>query len=242
MGKYNNKEYNNCNDLNIIVLVFKGVNVKGEGKIMNWEAFEEALLNYNKLEVNKIVGHFLKEKNGMDFIDEYIVKSLTSIGDKWEKGEVALSQVYMSSRLCEEIVNSILIEKKLPIKNTCPIAIMSLESYHTLGKKIVSAVLRSSGFNLIDYGSINDPEEIINKVTKDGIKIIIISVLMYPSALKIKKISQMFHEKKAKVKILVGGAPFLMDNMLWKQVGADEMGRSAADNIVIIDRWLKEEA
>lgn len=79
---------------------------------MNWEAFEKALINYDKLEVNKILQHFLAEKNGIDFIDEYIVKSLTSIGEKWERGEVALSQIYMSSRLCEEIASSILEEKK----------------------------------------------------------------------------------------------------------------------------------
>jgi methanogenic corrinoid protein MtbC1 len=60
--------------------------------------------------------------------------------------------------------------------------------------------------------------------------------------LKIKKISQMLHEKDPSVKILVGGAPFLMDSTLWKEVGADEMGKSAADNIAIIDRWIKEDS
>lgn len=209
---------------------------------MNWEVFEKALINYDKLEVNKILLHFLAEKNGIDFIDEYIVKSLTSIGDKWERGEVALSQVYMSSRLCEEIAISVLAKKNFPIKNSKAIAIVTLEDYHTLGKKIVSAVVRSSGFDLIDYGSINEPEEIIKRVTEDGIKILMISVLMYHSALKIKKISQMLHEKDPSVKILVGGAPFLMDSTLWKEVGADEMGQSAADNIAIIERWMKEES
>lgn len=209
---------------------------------MNWEVFEKALIDYNKSKVNKILEHFLAEKNGIDFIDEYIVKSLTSIGDKWERGEVALSQVYMSSRLCEEIASSILAEKKFPNKNVKPIAIVTLENYHTLGKKIVSAVVRSSGFELIDYGSISEPEEIINKVTEDKIKILMISVLMYPSALKIKKISQMLHEKDPSIKILVGGAPFLMDSTLWKEVGADEMGQSAADNIPIIERWIKEDS
>lgn len=209
---------------------------------MNWEVFEKALINYDKLEVNKILLHFLAEKNGIDFIDEYIVKSLTSIGDKWERGKVALSQVYMSSRLCEEIAISVLAKKNFPIKNAKPIAIVTLEDYHTLGKKIVSAVVRSSGFDLIDYGSINEPEEIVKRVTEDGIKILMISVLMYHSALKIKKISQMLHEKDSSVKILVGGAPFLMDSTLWKEVGADEMGQSAADNIAIIERWMKEKS
>lgn len=209
---------------------------------MNWEVFEKALINYDKLEVNKILQHFLAKKNGIDFIDEYIVKSLNSIGDKWEKGEVALSQVYMSSRLCEEIAITILAEKNFSIKNAKPIAIVTLEDYHTLGKKIVCAVVRSSGFDLIDYGTISEPEEVLKKVTEDGIKILMISVLMYNSALKIKKISQMLHEKDPSVKILVGGAPFLMDNALWKEVGADEMGKSAADNIAILDRWIKEDS
>ncbi|WP_459479037.1 cobalamin B12-binding domain-containing protein [Clostridium saccharoperbutylacetonicum] len=209
---------------------------------MNWEVFEKALINYDKLEVDKILQHFLAKKNGIEFIDEYIVKSLNSIGDKWEKGEVALSQVYMSSRLCEEIAITILAEKNFPIKNAKPIAIVTLEDYHTLGKKIVSAVVRSSGFDLIDYGTISEPEELLKKVTEDGIKILMISVLMYNSALKIKKISQMLHEKDPSVKILVGGAPFLMDSTLWKEVGADEMGQSAADNIAILDRWIKEDS
>lgn len=209
---------------------------------MNWEAFEKALISYDKLEVNKILQHFLAEKNGIDFIDEYIVKSLTSIGEKWERGEVALSQIYMSSRLCEEIASSILEEKNFIIKNAKPIAIVTLEDYHTLGKKIVSAVVRSSGFDLIDYGSISGLEEIIKKVTEDRIKILMISVLMYPSALKIKKISQMLHEKDPSIKILVGGAPFLMDSTLWEEVGADKMGKSAADNIPIIEQWMKEDS
>lgn len=210
--------------------------------MMNWEAFEKALISYDKLEVNKILQHFLAEKNGIDFIDEYIVKSLTSIGEKWERGEVALSQIYMSSRLCEEIASSILEEKNFTIKNAKPIAIVTLEDYHTLGKKIVSAVVRSSGFDLIDYGSISGSEEIIKRVTEDRIKILMISVLMYPSALKIKKISQMLHEKDPSIKILVGGAPFLMDSTLWKEVGADKMGKSAADNIAIIEQWMKEDS
>ncbi|WP_238860817.1 cobalamin-dependent protein [Clostridium sp. YIM B02569] len=210
--------------------------------MMNWEAFEKALINYDKLEVNKILQYFLAKKNGIDFIDEYIVKSLTSIGEKWERGEVALSQIYMSSRICEEIAISILGEKNFPIKNTKPIAILTLEDYHTLGKKIVSAVVRSSGFDLIDYGSISGAEEIIKRVTEDRIKILMISVLMYPSALKIKKISQMLHEKDPSIKILVGGAPFLMDSTLWKEVGADKMGKSAADNIAIIEQWMKEDS
>jgi methanogenic corrinoid protein MtbC1 len=52
----------------------------------------------------------------------------------------------------------------------------------------------------------------------------------------------MLHEKDPSIKILVGGAPFLMDSTLWEEVGADKMGKSAADNIAIIEQWMKEDS
>lgn len=209
---------------------------------MSREVFERALLNYDKSEAYKVLRQFLDDKNEMDFIEDYIIKSLTSIGDRWEKGEVALSQVYMSSKLCEEIAMSILPKNRSRHRNTLPIAIVTLEAYHTLGKRIVSAVVRSSGYDLKDYGSLTEPVEITQKIRDDGIKILMISVLMYPSALKVKAITQMLHEQEPTVKVLVGGAPFLMDSTLWQQVGADEMGKDAADTVKILERWAKEES
>jgi methylmalonyl-CoA mutase cobalamin-binding domain/chain len=209
---------------------------------MDWENFEKALLDYDRPKVYKILQHFLAENKGIDFIEAYIVKSLTSIGTKWENGEVALSQVYMSSRLCEEIALSILPEKSFKDNNASPIAIVTLEDYHTLGKKLVCTVMRSSGFEVIDYGSVIEPEDILKKVIEDRVKILMISVLMYPTALKIKNISKLFREKAPSVKILVGGAPFLMDSTLWKEVGADAMGKSAADSIIIVEQWIKEDS
>ncbi|NRU24354.1 methanogenic corrinoid protein MtbC1 [Clostridium beijerinckii] len=33
-----------------------------------------------------------------------------------------------------------------------------------------------------------------------------------------------------------------MDSTLWEEVGADKMGKSAADNIDIIEQWMKEDS
>ena len=208
---------------------------------MSWQNFEKALLDYDRPKIDKILQRFLAENNGIDFIDSYIVKSLESIGYKWENGEVALSQVYMSGRLCEEIALFILPEKSFKNENMPPIAILTLEDYHTLGKRMVCTVMRSSGFAIKDYGTMLEQENILKRVTEDKIKILMISVLMYPTALKIKKISKLLREKVPSLRILVGGAPFLMDGTLWKEVGADAMGKSAADNISIVEQWIKED-
>jgi methanogenic corrinoid protein MtbC1 len=46
----------------------------------------------------------------------------------------------------------------------------------------------------------------------------------------------------ADIKVAVGGAPFLFDGQLWREVGADAMGRSAGDAVSIAGGWMKEMA
>lgn len=209
---------------------------------MSWTAFEKALLDYDRSAVYAILDQNSGFKEDFSFIDEYIVKALNSIGDKWEKGEVALSQIYMSSKLCEEIAIKLCSTSSIPTKTAPTMAILTLEDYHTLGKRIVTAVANASGYLLKDYETISDLEGLLNRIKQDQVKILIISVLMYPSALKVKKIRELIASEGSSTKILVGGAPFLMDPNLWREVGADGFGRSALDSIAIIEKWIQEDS
>jgi len=40
----------------------------------------------------------------------------------------------------------------------------------------------------------------------------------------------------------VGGAPFIFDPNLWQEVGADAMGRNAADAIKLLQKYEEEMA
>ena len=63
---------------------------------------------------------------------------------------------------------------------------------------------------------------------------------MLPSALKVKAVRAALNARGSRVRIAVGGAPFLFDPELWREVGADAMGRSAADAMTIIRRWKED--
>ena len=113
-----------------------------------------------------------------------------------------------------------------------------LNDYHMLGKRIVLSVMRASGFDVLDYGRL-DVEELLQRVIADGVEILLVSTLMLPSALKVKQLRAAFEARGHRVRIAVGGAPFLFDEALWREVGADAMGRSAADAIAIVNRWME---
>ena len=113
-----------------------------------------------------------------------------------------------------------------------------LKDHHLLGKQIVYSLLRAAGFELTDYGNIS-VEEVVARVKKDDIKVLLISVLMLPSALKIKEVRSRIDDMGLDVKIIVGGAPFKFDAKLSSAVGADAMCTTASGVVPVIEQIME---
>ncbi len=107
-------------------------------------------------------------------------------------------------------------------------AIAVLDDYHLLGKRIVHSVLRAGGYDLHDYGRVT-VDEAVRRTGEDRIRILLISTLMLPSALHVRDLVMRLKSARREVKVIVGGAPFLFDPQLWREVHADAMGRSASE-------------
>ena len=199
----------------------------------------DALENLDRPLIEKIVREAMLASTPIGVVEEWIVPALEEMGSRWSEGSVALSQIYMASRICEEIVTRILPAATPEGVHRPAIAIAVLHDYHLLGKRIVLAVMRASGFDMLDYGRM-EADELVERVIADGVKILLVSVLMLPAALKIGQVREMLEKTGWKGRIAVGGAPFLFDPDLWHEVGADAMGRSASDAVSIVRKWLEE--
>jgi methanogenic corrinoid protein MtbC1 len=190
--------------------------------------FEQALLSLDRLEAKRLVAGAASQLTPIAIVDQMIVAALTRIGESWEHGNAALSQVYMSGRICEEIVDGLLPPGDPQRKDQPPMAIAVLDDFHLLGKRIVYSVLRAEGFDLKDYGRVTI-DEVIRKVQADQIRVLLISTLMLHSALHVQDVVAGLQAAGLNVKVIVGGAPFIFDAQLWRDVNADAMGRSASD-------------
>ena len=188
--------------------------------------FEEALVTLDRDAAQRA----LVACGDGDVVADIVVPALDSIGARWDAGELALSQVYMGGRLCEGLVMSLL-PKALPGRADQPrIAIGTLEDHHLLGKRIVHSALRASGYEVLDYGRLT-VESAAARVASDGVRILLLSVLMFPSALRVKEVKRALPPG---VKLVVGGAPFRFDAQLGAQVGADVVGRTASEAVSIV--------
>ena len=199
--------------------------------------FERALLSLNRLAAQKILQQVSEAEVGLQVVDAVIVPALERIGEQWEYGDIALSQVYMSGRICEELINEILPSGVMSAQTHPPLALAVLEDYHLLGKRIVSSALKAAGLMFLDYGQIS-VADLVNRVETDKVRILLLSVLMLRSALQIKNVRAQLKQRDMQVTIIVGGAPFRFDPQLWQEVGADAMGHSALDAPKIVRSYM----
>lgn len=205
------------------------------------QPFRESLEMLDRVAAENIFRQALSRLSPLEAVEQLVVPALVEIGEAWHTGQVALSQIYMAGRFCEQLVDSVLPASDPDRKHQPRSAIVVLNDYHMLGKRIVYSIMRASGFELFDYGRM-DVNELLEKVVADRISVLMISVLILPSALKIGEVCKALKAAKLPIKVLVGGAPFLFDDSLWREIGADAMGRNAADAVTIVERWMSEVA
>jgi len=195
-----------------------------------------ALISIDQPRVKQLLTTLQPNTNPYQLIEDMLVPALETIGKGWENGTYSLSQVYMSGRICEDLLVSSILPSLDNIHPQQPkMAIAVLEDYHLLGKRIVYSILRSSGYQLANFGRM-EIAPLVQRVLDDQIEILLISVLMLPSALRVEQLKNQLLQAGSRVKLVVGGAPFRFDKTLWQSVGADAFGTTAFDAVDIIKR------
>ncbi len=195
---------------------------------------ERALLLLDREGAAEVILDAVKVGTPMQVAGELVTQTLQHIGDAWERGNLSLSQVYMSGIICEELIDKILPPASPQRQGQPKMAIGVFEDHHLLGKRIIYSTLRAGGYELMDLGGGLGIDELDRVVREEKIKILLLSVLMLPSALNIKKLKQRLSDTD--VKIVVGGAPFRFDPNLWKEIGADASGNDPVQALEIVAR------
>jgi methanogenic corrinoid protein MtbC1 len=201
------------------------------------EFLEQSLLSLDQEGAEIIILKAIQEESTVKVVGTLVSDTLKRIGDSWEKGNLSLSQVYMSGVICEKIIDKVL-PPSVPYRSNQPkAAIAVFEDFHLLGKRIVYSTLRASGIELMDLGGGLSVNKLAKIVREEDIKILLVSVLMLPSALHIKDLRDQLSDLD--VKIIVGGAPFRFDDKLWTEIGADYYGKDSAEALEIVHKLME---
>jgi len=193
---------------------------------------ERALLMLDNASAWEVISEASSETDPYETASNLVSDTLERIGRNWEEGNLSLSQVFMSGVICEELIDKLLPPKSPTRVDQPNMGIAVLEDYHVLGKRIIYSVLRAGGYELEDLGFGISVEDLVKKVSEKNIRILLVSVLMLPSALRVKELKKQLNG--ASVKVIVGGAPFRFDPSLWEEVRADFCGHNPSDALRIV--------
>lgn len=204
------------------------------------DSLEQALLALDRVRAARIIDAAAASVDPLVVVEDLIRPALERIGERWEAGHYALSQVYMSGRICEEMLDRLLAEsgpspRPAPARRAPRLAITVLDDYHMLGKQIVRTVVRASGYPISDLGR-TDVEALVDRVAADRVEVLLVSTLMLPAALRVAELTKRLRVYCPGTRIIVGGAPYRVDDQLWRDVGADAVGAHAGEVVGIIEQ------
>lgn len=196
--------------------------------------FEQALLATDQATAARQLLESYRQNGPVVAFNDLVIPALVRIGSGWEEGEVALAQVYMSGKLSQQLIADLPTPATDARADQPSLAIGILEDSHVLGKQIVVQMLLSAGYAVTDWGARLSVAEVVDRVARQRIEVLFLSVLMLRSALLVSQVRQELSQRNLHPVIVVGGAPFRFDPDLAAEVGADYCGRSASDVLPIL--------
>lgn len=196
--------------------------------ISDADKFEAALLAMDRRAARRILLAQAEQTGPFGAIDAVMTVALQRIGEAWERGERALSQIYMAGKICEELVPDLLPDSDSDRLQSPRLAVAVFEDRHVLGKRMLVSALAASGFRMADLGSV-EAGFLLDYLRQHDVEVLMLSTLMLASALHLETFCNELAKWTKRPRVIVGGAPFRLDERLWREVGADAMGFSAAD-------------
>jgi len=178
------------------------------------------------------------DEDPLKVLNDGVIKGIREIGGKFEQGEYFLAELIQGADIgksCIDIVTPHLPKAAVARQKKVVMATVRGD-IHTLGKDLVSLMLRISGFDVVDLGSDVPTMTIIDEAEKVGADIIGLSALMMTTmpnqAETIKYLNDM--GLRDKYRVMVGGGSTTQG---WAEmIGADGWAPTAAAAVALAEK------
>lgn len=174
-------------------------------------------------------------------MNDNILNALNVVGKKFLLKEYFLPQIIMSAQsaqLAFSIIKSFL--KRSNVVSSCGKIIMATVKgdMHDIGKNIVSTVLESYGFDVIDMGINVDSKSIINKALEIKPVAIGLSALMTTTMQEMETVIKLKNSNCSYIKIIVGGAA--VTKKFAKEIKADAYANDAIEAAICMKKFIEK--
>jgi 5-methyltetrahydrofolate--homocysteine methyltransferase len=182
-------------------------------------------------------------QEGMDplrLVNEFMVPAMDEVGRRFECNEYFVPELLLSVRAMKAALE--IVRPLLAAKGTEPLARVVIGTVkgdlHDIGKNLVAAMLEGGGFEVIDLGVNVSPEKFIATIQEKNAQIIAMSALLTTTMPAMKTTIDALKQAgvRAKVKVLIGGAPITQKYA--EEIGADGFSDNAVGAVSLAKKAL----
>jgi len=207
---------------------------------METRKLANALADLMEEEALRIVKEKLEAREDPIKILESCRGGMTIVGDRVEKREYFLSDMFMAAEIFSEAMELVRPElKKVAVKPLGKVVIGTVQGdIHDLGKNIAIALLEAAGFEIHDLGVDVPPEKFVDAIKDVRPEIVGMSGLLTLAIESMKKTTEAISkaELRERVKIIIGGGR--ADEDAREYIGADAWTDEAVRGVEICKRWI----
>jgi 5-methyltetrahydrofolate--homocysteine methyltransferase len=181
----------------------------------------------------KLIEDTAAAKGPLLVLEEILKPAMERIGILYSERKIYLPQLIQAaqtSKPCFDRLES-LMPGSANAKEKFVIATVKGD-IHDIGKNIVAAIVRSSGYEVIDLGRDVDTEKIVSAVKEHAPLALGLSAMMTTTAPGISEVVKALKANGLKVPIIAGGASLNSDLVL--KLGADRYAKDAVDAVTFL--------
>jgi corrinoid protein of di/trimethylamine methyltransferase len=175
-------------------------------------------------------------------LEQGMAVAMFDLGEMWKRGEVFLPEVVASAEVfkrCNEIVEPALLAQRDDAEANAVVVLATVKGdLHDLGKNMVGAMLRTSGFDVHDMGKDVSADRIVEVVREMSPQIVGLSALLTTTVPYQQRVIERLEAEglRDQVIVMVGGAPVTPE---WaEQIGADGYANNAPEAVEIAKKLM----
>ncbi len=173
-------------------------------------------------------------------IEKGLAEGIKTVGERFGRGEIYLPELVMGAEAMKSALA--VLEPAVPKgqhrASAGKVVIGTVQDdIHEIGKNLVSTLLASNGFEVVDLG-VNVPSpDFVKKADEIKPHMVAMSALMTTTMPRMAEVIAPMKKKNKTVKVLVGGAP--VTDTYAKEIGADGYSGDASGAVDVAKRIVK---
>jgi len=210
-----------------------------QGRVtMDDEGLEEGMAGQPAV-IELVEEALAKNLNVKQIINEGLISSMNTVGQKFEAGEYFIPDMLASAEAvgaAMEMLEPHLAQSGIKPKGKILIATVKGD-LHDIGKNIVSILLRGAGYTVKDLGNDIDSQTIVDAVKEENPQFLGLSALLTSTMAHMEDTIKALADNglRDKVKVIIGGAP--VSEEFAQRIGADGYGADGFQAVAVVESF-----